>query len=168
MAWPAAAASAQHEPLGATEVAEASSEAARNPVAAKPPSPEKSESSGSAAKSASAVAPPAPSGGAASSSTSGEVKRAQAASDAKVVDKAPSERGGHFVVQVGAFADVSSAREVRQKLEKLGLKSYTEVTETTGGHRVRVRVGPYATREEADRALAKIRSSGAAAVLMTL
>lgn len=73
-----------------------------------------------------------------------------------------------FVVQVGAFADVDAARETRQKVEKLGLKTYTQVANTAEGNRIRVRVGPFATRDEADKALAKARASGMAAVVLTL
>jgi DedD protein len=36
-------------------------------------------------------------------------------------------------------------RDARQKVEKLGLKTYTQVVETPTGKRTRVRVGPYAT-----------------------
>lgn len=97
-----------------------------------------------------------------------DARRAQAPTDGKVADKTPVEREGRYVVQVGAFAESAAAREVRQKLEKLGLKTYVQVTETAQGNRVRVRVGPFATRDEADRALARIKSSGAAAVVVTL
>jgi DedD protein len=61
------------------------------------------------------------------------------------------------VVQVGAFADADKAREVRQKLEKAGLKTYTNVAETPDGERTRVRVGPFASRAEADKAAEKIK-----------
>ena len=47
------------------------------------------------------------------------------------------------------------AREARAKVEKLGLKTYTQVVETPAGKRIRVRVGPYAIRDEADKAPAK-------------
>ena len=73
-----------------------------------------------------------------------------------------------FVVQVGAFADATAAREVRLKVEKLGLKTYTQVTETASGSRIRVRVGPFATRGEADKAQARARSAGLAAAVLTL
>jgi DedD protein len=76
--------------------------------------------------------------------------------------------GGRYVVQVGAFADAGSAREVRQRVEKLGLKTYTQVAQTAAGNRIRVRVGPFATRDEADRALAKARGAGLTAVVLTL
>lgn len=73
-----------------------------------------------------------------------------------------------FVVQAGAFSDQQSARETRQKLERLGLKTYTQAAETSSGKRVRVRAGPYATREEAEKALAKARAAGLTAVVLTL
>jgi DedD protein len=84
-------------------------------------------------------------------------------------DKEPAKKNaGRFVVQVGAFADASAARETRQKVEKLGLKTYTQVAETTAGNRIRVRVGPFASRDEADRVLAKLKAAGAQAVVLTL
>ena len=76
--------------------------------------------------------------------------------------------GGRFVLQVGAFADASAARETRLKVEKLGLKTYTQVAETPAGSRIRVRVGPFASREEADKALAKARGAGLSGVVLTL
>lgn len=76
--------------------------------------------------------------------------------------------GGRFVVQVGAFADAAAAREMRSKVEKLGLKSYTQVVETSSGSRIRVRAGPFDSRDEADKALAKAKSAGLNAVVLTL
>ena len=67
-----------------------------------------------------------------------------------------------FVVQVGAYTDAAALREARQKVEKLGLKTYTQVVETDAGTRTRVRVGPFDTREEADKAAARIKGSGLA------
>lgn len=73
-----------------------------------------------------------------------------------------------FVVQVGAFAEADSAREARAKVEKLGLKTYTQVAQTPSGSRIRVRVGPFASRAEADAALARARGAGLAAVVLAL
>ncbi len=80
----------------------------------------------------------------------------------------PAREGGRFVVQAGAFADAAAAREMRARLEKLGLKSYTQVVETSSGNRTRVRTGPYATRDEAERALAKAKAAGVNGVVLTL
>ena len=89
----------------------------------------------------------------------------KAAVDAK--QPAASE-GGRFVVQVGAFAEAQAARETRIKVERLGLKTYTQVAQTPSGNRIRVRVGPFGTRVEADAALAKARGAGLTAVVLTL
>jgi DedD protein len=80
----------------------------------------------------------------------------------------PARESGRFVVQAGAFADAGAAREMRSRLEKLGLKSYTQVVETSSGSRTRVRAGPYATRDEAEKALAKAKAAGVSGVVLTL
>lgn len=80
----------------------------------------------------------------------------------------PAADGSRFVVQVGAFADAEAAREARKQVDKLGLKTYTQVAQTASGSRIRVRAGPFATRAEADAALAKAKASGLAAVVLAL
>jgi DedD protein len=75
---------------------------------------------------------------------------------------------GRFVLQVGAYAEASSAREARQRVEKLGLKTYTQVVETSAGSRIRVRVGPFGSRDEADRAAGKLKSAGLPVALLSL
>lgn len=75
---------------------------------------------------------------------------------------------GRFVVQVGAFADVTRAREARLKLEHAGLKTYTQVAETKDGRRIRVRVGPFAAKAEADKAAEKIKKLDLPAAILTL
>jgi DedD protein len=63
-----------------------------------------------------------------------------------------------LVVQVGAFSDAEKVRDVRRKLENAGLKTYTQNIEGKDGKRsTRVRVGPFETRAEADKAAARIR-----------
>ena len=93
--------------------------------------------------------------------------RARALLEAKPAAAAAAD-AGRFVVQVGAFADAGAARETRLKVEKLGLKTYTQVAATSAGNRIRVRVGPFGTRDEADRAMAKAKSAGLTAVVLTL
>lgn len=72
------------------------------------------------------------------------------------------------VVQVGAYTDADKLREARQRVEKLGLKTYTQVIESDGGKRTRVRVGPFATREEADKAAARLKAAGLPAAILAL
>ena len=80
----------------------------------------------------------------------------------------PAKTVGRFVVQVGAFAEASAASELRGKAEKLGLKTYTQVADTPAGKRIRVRLGPFESRDEADSALAKARAAGLAGNVLTL
>lgn len=75
---------------------------------------------------------------------------------------------GRYVVQVGAFADPSKAHETRLRVERAGLKTYTHVAETRAGKRTRVRVGPFATRAEADKAAGKIKALDLPAAILTL
>ena len=101
----------------------------------------------------------------AASAPPAEAARAKALLDGAPVAKADNAR---FVVQVGAFSEAEAARETRLKVEKLGLKTYTQVAQTAAGSRIRVRVGPFATREDADKAMAKARAGGVTAVVLTL
>ena len=75
---------------------------------------------------------------------------------------------GRFIVQVGAFADAAKAAEVRSKLERSGLKTYTQIVNTKDGPRTRVRVGPYEQRDEADKAASRIKGLGLPASVLTL
>lgn len=95
--------------------------------------------------------------------------RAQALLEGKPVQvAAATAREGRFVVQVGAFADPAKARVARLKVERAGLKTYTNVADTKDGKRVRVRVGPFATRAEADKAASKIKGLDLPAAILTL
>ena len=73
-----------------------------------------------------------------------------------------------FIVQVGAFADAEKAREARTKVERAGLKTYTQVVDTKDGKRTRVRVGPFTNRAEADKAAARIKALDLSASVLTL
>ena len=60
-----------------------------------------------------------------------------------------------FAVQVGAFRDEAKLQQAREKLAATKMTSYTEPS----GELTRLRVGPFATREAADKAAATIRQS---------
>ena len=93
---------------------------------------------------------------------------AAAATTAAPAAAATSDDAGRFVIQVGAFADAEKAREVRQKLEKAGLKTYTNVAKTADGERTRVRVGPFSSRAEADRAAGRVKGLSLPASVLSL
>ena len=81
--------------------------------------------------------------------------------EAKVAEvkttEAKADSAGRFIVQVGAFSEEAKANDVRAKIEKAGFKTYTQVATTKEGPRTRVRVGPFASRDEADKAARKIK-----------
>lgn len=101
-----------------------------------------------------------------------EAARAQAALEGRApepkADSAAAESAGRFVVQVGAFSEADSAREARARVEKLGLKTYTQVVETNAGKRIRVRIGPYSDRADAEKTADKLKQAGLAPAVLTL
>jgi DedD protein len=95
-----------------------------------------------------------------------EAAKAQALLEGKATStpaSAAATNGERFIVQFGSFADADKAREVRQKVEKAGLKTYAQIAETSEGKRYRVRVGPFPTR-----AAAKIKTLDLPANILTL
>ena len=91
--------------------------------------------------------------------------RAQALLDGQPASAATA---GRVVVQVGAYTEPAKLKEARQKVEQLGFKTYTQVVEVDGAKRTRVRVGPFATKAEADKAAARIKASGLPTAILTL
>jgi DedD protein len=93
--------------------------------------------------------------------------KAQALLDGKDPAKAAAA-APRYAVQVGAFADPKKAQEARAKLEKAGIKTYTQVVTTADGKRTRVRVGPWESKSEADKTAEKIKKLNLSAAVLTL
>jgi DedD protein len=93
-----------------------------------------------------------------------------AKTDAKVAAKPTDSKdtGARFVVQAGTFSDEAKLRETRSKLEKAGITTYTQVIESKEGRRVRVRVGPFTSRDEADKVARKIKQLSLQPQVLTL
>lgn len=102
------------------------------------------------------VAPPKDDGARAKALLEGKPAAAAAANDER------------YVVQVGAFSDVAKAREVRLKVERAGMKTYTQVVDTKEGKRIRVRVGPFDNKLAADKAAGKLKGLDLPAAILTL
>lgn len=94
-----------------------------------------------------------------------EGKPAAAPASAPAKPAATAER---LVVQVGAFSEAAGARAVRQKLEGAGLKTYVHEAQTPDGKRIRVRVGPFENRADAEKAAARVKALGLPAAVLTL
>lgn len=72
--------------------------------------------------------------------------------------QSPAEKG--WMVPLGAFSDAKNVRDLRAKLTAAGVKSYTEAAKGPRGPQTRVRAGPFASKEEAEKALEKIKAMG--------
>ena len=162
---PAVAASAQFieekEPVAPVEYAQA----AREKIVKEEPKVAKSLPEATETKASDTPAVKAP-------AKAADAYKAQALLDGKSLDSPletkPAASEARFVVQIGAFADAARAREVRLKLEHAGLKTYTHAAKTKDGDRTRVRVGPFGTKAEADRAAEKIKKLDLPAAVLTL
>ena len=65
-----------------------------------------------------------------------------------------------WVVTVDAFSDKKNVIQLRTKLSAAGVKSYTEAVKTSKGELTRVRAGPFASKEAAEQARAKLDAMG--------
>ncbi len=65
-----------------------------------------------------------------------------------------------YVLQVAALATQDKVNELQGKLKEAGIKSYTQKVPTESGERIRIRVGPFANKEEAEKARAKLGKIG--------
>lgn len=174
---PADATNAQ-PPAEARQESRAESQAEATPPAPKPaPKPSLKPSTGEPArqpeKVAAKPAEKAPEKAPEKVAQKPQAKPAEKSAD-KATDKKPDPKPDNkasdtrYVVQFGAFADVNAARETRQKAERMGLKTYAQQVDTPQGKRIRVRLGPFADKAEADKALATLRKGGLNGNVLTL
>jgi DedD protein len=93
----------------------------------------------------------------------------EAAEPAKGADKlpmaeakraAPASAGQAYVVPLGAFSNTRNAKQVQDKVAVAGYKTYTERVKAGQGEQTRVRAGPFASREAADKAREKLKALG--------
>ncbi|MFZ6768571.1 SPOR domain-containing protein [Undibacterium sp. Di26W] len=72
-----------------------------------------------------------------------------------------------FTVQAGAFSTQAKVDEVQARLKAADIKSYTQKIVTTNGEVTRIRLGPFASKEEADKMRAKLSKLGINASIPT-
>lgn len=145
-AKPAAASPAPAKPDAKTAPPAASKPALET---AKAPAPAKPEAKATAQKptDAKSAAP--------SAVPSAKTPPAKVSSASSPSANSPSARTG-FVVQVGAFANANTAHSWQKNFISQGFKAYTE----KAGNKTRVRIGPYSTREAANKARKKLEEKG--------
>ncbi len=89
-----------------------------------------------------------------------EAARAQSILDGA---QTPASSGSTaFVLQIGAFGDPAKAAAISDELKKKGFAAYTEKVNTV----VRVRIGPFSSREEAEKAAARLKAQGHSSAIM--
>lgn len=65
-----------------------------------------------------------------------------------------------FVVQVIALSDAEKAKQMQRQIAAAGIKSYTEIVKTEKGDVTRVRVGPFPSRDGAEKARGQLKGLG--------
>jgi DedD protein len=91
-----------------------------------------------------------------------EIQRLAEAAQAR----ARGETLGRYLLQVGAFASQTSANAAVERVNATGQPGFTETIKTDRGERIRVRVGPYPSRESAERAREKLKAAGIEAAVI--
>ncbi|CAM8644573.1 cell division protein DedD [Comamonadaceae bacterium] len=86
----------------------------------------------------------------------------------KPSDKKPAADAGRFVVQVGAYNETAKLQEARSKVEKAGFKTYTQVVGAKESQRTRVRIGPFASKADAQKAADKLKKLNLPAAILEL
>lgn len=104
--------------------------------------------------------PEAPAKAATAASANVSVPANGASEPAKPASSAAATKPPQFLVNVGLFADANNARNAYTKLMDASLPATSVEFNTSKGKRTRVRVGPFETQAEADRAMEKVRGLG--------
>lgn len=141
--------------------ARAAAPAAANP--ARPQSPARPSTASAATPAAvAAPAPPPPTARAKPALTAapdaGSTEGAAPAS-ASAATPGPGSAPGYYL-NVGLFAEEANARRAQARLLNAGMPAFRQTFEASAGPRTRVRVGPFATADEAQRAAVQVRSLG--------
>ena len=92
-------------------------------------------------------------------------KSAENASTEKDDSAADKSKSSRFILQVAAVATKTKADELQNRLKQAGIKSYSQKTSTKEGERYRIRVGPFGSREEADKMRARLLKMGLSAAV---
>ena len=90
--------------------------------------------------------------------TKAKAEKAAAKAAKKEATNTAAAETGTFLINVGLFADANNARNAYVKLQDAGLPALSQEVSSSKGPRTRVRVGPFESQPEADRAAERIRA----------
>lgn len=83
-----------------------------------------------------------------------------------ILEDKPSDT--RYMVQVAAVASQEKVDELQNKLKEAGIKSFTQKVNTAGGGSLtRIRVGPFTSKDEAEKVRAKLNKIGLSSSLAT-
>ena len=94
-----------------------------------------------------------------------DAKRAAAILAGQANEAKPAAKGGEYLVLIGAFSNEANVKNLKAKLGEQGIKTYSEPLDTPQGKKTRVRAGPFASREAAEKALEKMQRIGVSGVI---
>lgn len=80
----------------------------------------------------------------------------------------PAQQQRRFLVQVGAYSNVKSARAAVDRVSRAGFTAYQETVKSGNADWIRVRVSPFGSREDAERAQQALKQAGVTAALIAL
>ncbi|HEX8604353.1 MAG TPA: SPOR domain-containing protein [Pseudoduganella sp.] len=86
-----------------------------------------------------------------------DAARALALLEGKATAAAPAD-AGRFVIQIAALAEKNKVEELQGRLREAGIRSFTQ--KSPSGELTRVKVGPFGSREEAEKAKARLQKIG--------
>jgi len=94
-----------------------------------------------------------------------DAKRAAAILAGQAAEAKPAAKAGEYLVLIGAFSNEANVKSLKSKLSEQGIKTFSEPLDTPQGKKTRVRAGPFASREAADKALEKMKRIGVSGVV---
>ena len=86
--------------------------------------------------------------------------RAQAILDGEGEPAKPEKKNTKVIVQIAALASKEKVSELQDKLKAAGIASFTQTVATESGPRIRVRIGPFSSKEAAETARGKLSKLG--------
>jgi DedD protein len=78
----------------------------------------------------------------------------------KPASKAATDGAGQWVIQLGAYKEAGKVKNLMSKLKGINVPAYTEKVEMSQGSLTRVRAGPFASQEAAEKARGRLKIIG--------
>jgi DedD protein len=89
-----------------------------------------------------------------------EAQRAAAILTGKAAEVAVAAHGTQHLILIGAFSNAANVKQLEAKIAELGIKTFAEPLDSPEGKKTRLRAGPFASRDAADKALDRMKRIG--------